>query len=91
MIVSGPTFHRHTADVIVAAISSRPVSSPLPTDYEIRLGTHDALAARLKRDSWVKAGTLATIPRKAVRQRLGQLTATGLQAVDERILRALGW
>jgi len=91
VVVSGPLFHRHTADVIVAAISSRPASSPLPTDYEIHLDTPEASASGLKRDSWVKAGTLATIPRRAALRRLRRLTAAGLQAVDECIRRALGW
>ncbi|MCD6507339.1 type II toxin-antitoxin system PemK/MazF family toxin [Candidatus Poribacteria bacterium] len=90
VIISGPVIHEQTADVIIAAISSRPASRPLPTDYHIPYGSSESKAGGLKRDSWVKVSNLATIPRSAIARRLGRLTAAGMRAVDERLRLALG-
>ncbi|MDH7472810.1 MAG: type II toxin-antitoxin system PemK/MazF family toxin [Anaerolineae bacterium] len=90
VIVSGSAIHDYTADVLIVAISSRPASQPLPTDYEIRLGTPEATAAGLKKTSWVKVSNLAAVPRAAVGRRLGHLNPEGLKAVDDRLRMALG-
>ncbi|HID87753.1 MAG TPA: type II toxin-antitoxin system PemK/MazF family toxin [Anaerolineae bacterium] len=90
VVVSGPVIHEQTADVLIAAISSRPTSRPLPTDYQIPYDTPEARAAGLKKTSWVKASNLATVPRAAVARRLGHLTAGGLRTVDDRLRLALG-
>ena len=89
VVISGQVIHDHTADVLIAAISSRPTSQPLPTDYPIRFGTPDFLAAGLRKTSWVKTSNLAAVPKSAVARRLGCLTPRGLQTVDNRLRLAL--
>jgi mRNA-degrading endonuclease toxin of MazEF toxin-antitoxin module len=71
VVVSGQVVHQTTADVLIAAISSRPASQSIPTDYEITIGTLEHKRAGLKKTSWVKASNLANIPRSAVTRRLG--------------------
>jgi mRNA-degrading endonuclease toxin of MazEF toxin-antitoxin module len=90
VVVSGQIIHERTADVLIVAISSRPTSQPLPTDYQIPHGTPEAKAAGLKKTSWVKVSNLATVPRAAVARRLGHLSPAGLQAVDDCLRLALG-
>lgn len=90
VVISGPVIHQRTADVLIVAISSRPASQPLPTDYQIPHGTPEARVAGLKKNSWVKVSNLATAPRAAVARRLGRLTPAGSQAVDDRLRLALG-
>lgn len=89
VILSGDAIHRHTADVLLAAISSRPTSAPLPTDYQIPAGTPEHEAAGLKVTSWIKLSNLANVPRSAIARRLGRLIAASLQQVDERLRLAL--
>jgi mRNA-degrading endonuclease toxin of MazEF toxin-antitoxin module len=89
VVVSGQIIHQTTADVLIAAISSRPASHPLPTDYEITIGTPEHRRAGLKKTSWVKASNLANIPRSAVTRRLGRLTLAGIKELDKRLKLAL--
>jgi mRNA-degrading endonuclease toxin of MazEF toxin-antitoxin module len=89
VIVSGEAIHQETADVLIAAISSRPASAPLSTDYQIVLGTPECRSAGLVTTSWVKVSNLAAVPKAAVLRRLGRLTAEGLRAVDQRLRLAL--
>ena len=89
VVISGETIHQTTADVLIAAISSRPTSQPLPTNYEIAVGTPEHEIAGLKKTSWVKASNLANIPRSAVTRRLGQLAPAGLEELDKRLKLAL--
>lgn len=90
VIICGQVIHERTADVLIAAVSSRPTSRPLPTDYHISLDAVEAKVAGLKMTSWVKLSNLATVPRTAITRRLGYLTPAGLQAVDDRLRLALG-
>jgi mRNA-degrading endonuclease toxin of MazEF toxin-antitoxin module len=90
VIVSGPAIHDHTADVIVVAISSRPNSRPLLTDYELRLGTPVATAAGVHKTSWVKISNVANVPKSAVSRRLGQLPPSALRAIDSHLRMAFG-
>ena len=89
VVVSSPVIHRHTTDVLIAAISSRPRSRSLPTDYEIRYGTPAARSAGLKKNSWVKASNLVTVPKEVVSRRLGFLTSRDLREVDRCLRIAL--
>lgn len=70
LVLSDKIVHDHTADVIVAAISSRPASRPLPTDVQISAGSREHKAAGLNITSWIKVATLAAILRTAVSRRL---------------------
>jgi mRNA-degrading endonuclease toxin of MazEF toxin-antitoxin module len=88
VVVSGPAIHDHTADVLIVAISSRPISHALPTDYELVLGTPAATAAGLRQTSWVKVSNVAAVPKAAVIRRLGQLPPSAIQAIDERLRMA---
>ena len=89
VVISGDAIHRETADVLIAAISSRPGSVPLSTDYQIMLGTSESRLAGLVMTSWVKVSNLAAVPKAAVLRRLGRLTDEGLRAVDQRLRLAL--
>ncbi|MBI3762846.1 MAG: type II toxin-antitoxin system PemK/MazF family toxin, partial [Chloroflexi bacterium] len=89
-VLSDKIVHDHAADVIVAAISSRPASRPLPTDVQISAGSREHKAAGLKVTSWIKVATLAAIPRTAVSRRLGRLDSDALDEVEKRLRLALG-
>lgn len=89
LVVSGPNLHAHTADVIVAAISSRPTSVPLPTDVHLIAHSPEHTAAGLKTTSWIKAATLATIPRAAIHRRMGKLSGATLSEVEKRLRASL--
>jgi mRNA-degrading endonuclease toxin of MazEF toxin-antitoxin module len=89
VVISGETIHQTTADVLIAAISSRPTSQPLPTDYKITVGTPEHKRAGLKKTSWIKASNLANIPRFAVTRRLGRLGPACLEELDKRLKLAL--
>jgi mRNA-degrading endonuclease toxin of MazEF toxin-antitoxin module len=88
VVVSGEAVHQTTADVLIAAVSSRPTSQPLPIDYEITIGTPEHKQAGLRKTS-CKASNLANIPRSAVTRRLGRLTPAGLKELDKRLKLAL--
>lgn len=89
LVVSGSAIHRHTSDIIVLAISSRPASRPLPTDFEIRQHTPEFQRSGLRVTSWIKASNITFVPRSAVHRRVGHLPAQVLQLVEERLRLAL--
>lgn len=89
VVISGRMIHQTTADVLIAAISSRPASQPLPTDYQIVADTPEAQLAGIKMTCWVKASNLAAVPTSAVSRRLGHLSIAGLRQVDQRLRIAL--
>jgi mRNA-degrading endonuclease toxin of MazEF toxin-antitoxin module len=89
VVISGRLIHQTTADVLIAAISSRPASQPLPTDYQIVAGTLEAQLAGVKMTCWVKTSNLAAVPKAAITRRLGSLSAEGLQNVEHRLRLAL--
>ncbi|MBU2610067.1 MAG: type II toxin-antitoxin system PemK/MazF family toxin [Chloroflexi bacterium] len=89
VVISGQAIHTQAADVLIAAISSRPASRPLGTDYAIAENTPEARAAGLKTASWVKISNLATVPKTAVARRIGKLTPTGLEEVESRLRLAI--
>jgi mRNA-degrading endonuclease toxin of MazEF toxin-antitoxin module len=89
LVVSGGTIHTHTADVIVVAISSRPGSRTLPTDFEIRQGTPEHGASGLRTTSWIKTSNIMNIPRSAVHRYIGHLPQATHSLVDQCLKRAL--
>ena len=89
VVVSGRLIHQTTADVLIAAISSRPASQPLPTDYQIVAGSLEAQLAGVRMTCWVKASNLAAVPTAAVTRRLGFLSPEGLRQVEQRLRLAL--
>ncbi len=89
VIISSLLVHETTADVLIAAISSRPASQPLPTDYQIVAESREALLAGVKTTCWVKTSNLAAVPKAAVARRLGSLSPEGLRQVEQRLRMAL--
>lgn len=89
VVISGRLIHDTTADILIAAMSSRPNSDPLPTDYQILYGTSEAQSAGVKVTSWVKASNLAAVPKAAVTRRLGRLASESMRQVERRLRLAL--
>ena len=58
VVVSGQIVHQTTADVLIAAISSRPTSQPLPCLLYTSDAADEHKRAGLKKTSWVKASNL---------------------------------
>jgi mRNA-degrading endonuclease toxin of MazEF toxin-antitoxin module len=87
LIVSSEWVNQNTADVIVAAISSRRPVQNYPTDFRIASGTPTFQRSGLRVTSIVKTAVVATIPQSVITRRLGSLTADEMRRID-RCLRA---
>ena len=83
LVVSSPSYSRRRAEVIVAAITSN-VERRLFGDHPI----HDWRSAGLLFPS-LATGIIRTIKRKMIDRRLGTLTRTDLDAVDQLLRRSL--
>ena len=86
LVVSSAWVNQNTADVIVAAISSRRPAQSYPTDFRIFVGTPTFQRSGLRVTSIVKTAVLATIPQSVITRRLGSLTTDEMQQID-RCLR----
>lgn len=75
---------RQGEDVVVAFISSV-VRDPTETDLLISKNHPDFEATGLKKDSVIKLDKLATISRKIVRGRLGDLSPELLEEVNKKL------
>ena len=75
-------------DVILAFISSVVPARPLPTDLVVDPSHPDFRETRLKVSSIVKADKLATVQRRIILGEPGQLSATLLRELDQRLRHA---
>jgi mRNA-degrading endonuclease toxin of MazEF toxin-antitoxin module len=82
---SKPLSEANTADIIVAAISSRRPARDYPTDFRIVFGTPTFQRSGLRVTSIVKTAVVATIPQSVVTRRLGALTADEMRQIDRRL------
>ena len=89
LIVSSAWVNQNTADVLVAAISSRRPAQSYPTDFRIVVGTPTFQRSGLRVTSIVKTAVLATIPQSVITRRLGSLTTDEMQQIDRRLRASL--
>lgn len=82
LIISGAWVNQHTADVVVAAISSRRPARAYPTDFHIVQGSPTFQRSGLHVTSIVKTAVVATIPQAVISRQLGWLTVEDMQQVD---------
>ena len=75
-------------EVLVAYISSVAPAGLLDTDIVLDPSTPEAIATRLKTTSVLRLHKLATIHRRSLSRRLGEVSGTTIKAVDDK-LRAL--
>lgn len=90
LVVSGDWVNRNTADVIVAAISSRVPRQQYPTDLPLVAGTPVYAPSGLTMTSIVKGAALATIAQQAVSRRLGRLDQAAMTQMDACLRAAFG-
>ncbi len=90
LVVSGDWVNRNTADVIVAAISSRVPRQQYPTDLPLVTGTPVYAQSGLTMTSIVKGAALATIAQQAVSRRLGRLDQVAMAQMDACLRAAFG-
>jgi mRNA-degrading endonuclease toxin of MazEF toxin-antitoxin module len=85
VIVSGKTVHAQTPDVVIAAISSRPMSQPQSTDVPVLVETPEHKTAGLKVNSWIKVAALASVPRAVITRRLGRCNNALLSTIEQKL------
>ncbi len=79
---------RPGSDVILAFVSSVVPPRPLPTDLVVDPSHPDFRATGLKVPSIVKCDKLATVQREVILGELGQLSASLLRELDQRLRHA---
>ena len=77
VVLSTDDYHEEWDELLVAAITSQRPLSSRPTDCVLQ----DWQAAGLNHPSWVRCH-LATVDRRLIQHRLGNLTPRGLTAVE---------
>lgn len=85
LILSSRVYHRERPDIILGLITTQTASATSPTDYRLQ----DWAQARLRRPSAFRS-FLVTLPRTAVKRRLGTLSNRDWSVVVEKIQLALG-
>jgi len=90
VVVQNDVGNRFSPNLIVAAISSQLPSRQYPTNVIVRASSAHAEGTGLDRDSVVQAEVLLTIPKAAVRQRLGRFTAPAMRLIDQCLKLSLG-
>ena len=85
LVVSSAAFTASGQEVIVAAISGQRIYHPGKFDYIVRNWER----AGLLMPSVVRAGKLVTLHGDLVRRRLGALSGTDLESVDDMLRAAL--
>lgn len=78
-------------DVILAFVSSVVPPRPLPTDLVVEPSHPDFRETGLKVPSVVKCDKLATVKRRIILGELGQLSASLLRELNQRLRRALNF
>lgn len=85
LVIQNDIGNRFGSTVIVALISSSVPEGRYPMHYRIPHPSPVAKAAGLKTTSIVKMETIITLPKRAVRERLGQLPTDAMQEADEAL------
>ncbi len=90
VIIQNDTGNRHSANLIVASITTRVPRRTYPTNLVIQAGTPSATAAGLERTSALQGEVLFTVPKSDVVRRLGRLSPSILHAFDKCLKVSLG-
>ena len=82
VIIQNDVGNRFSANLIVALITSRLPRRKYPTNVILQRSSGETDGTGLDRDSAIQAEVVSTIPKSAVRQRLGRLSETAMEALD---------
>ena len=85
LILSSRVYHRERPDIILGLITTQINSATSATDYRLQDWAH----ARLRRPSAFRA-FFVTLPRSAVKLKVGKLSSRDWGVVREKIQLALG-
>ena len=85
VVLSSPFYHHQRPDVIVGLITSQVDAATSATDYLLR----DWAQARLGQRSAFRS-FLVTLPRLAIKRKIGKLSDRDRQSVLQRIQRVFG-
>ena len=85
VVLSSPFYHRQRPDIIVGLITGQIDAATSSTDCLLR----DWAQARLRQRSAFRS-FLVTLPRSAIKRKVGKLSNRDWQSVFERIQRAFG-
>jgi len=85
LIVQNDTGNRHSPTVIAAAITSQTGKARLPTHIEL-----SARGCGLSRDSVILLEQIRTIDKSRLRERMGRLDESTMQAVNNAISVSFG-
>ena len=83
LVLQNDTGHRHSPTTIVAAITSSPRKTKLPTHIAIQ-------AKGLKKDSIVLLEQIRTVDKSRLIEYVGSLDKTTMEAVDHAVVVSLG-
>ena len=81
---------RFPDDVMLAAITSRPITNPTHNEFVLDSNNSDFASTELNVTSVVRLDLVVTIPSSVVNRKLGSLTASQLQPIDTCLQRSLG-
>jgi mRNA interferase MazF len=83
VIIQNNTGNRHSANLIVAAISSRIPNRKYPIHFWVPLDSPQASGTGLQRNSVVHTEIILTIPKNSVTKRIGRFSDDAMNAIDD--------
>ena len=89
LVIQNDIGNRFGSTVIVALISSSMPEKRYPMHYQIPYPSPVARATGLKRTSVVKMETIVTLPKRAIRRRLGSVPKEAMREADEALAFSL--
>lgn len=90
LIVQNDVGNRHSPTVIAAAITSRLDKTRLPTHIGVSAAAEGAAESGLSRNSVVLLEQIRTIDKRRLREKMGRLDDTTMQAVNDAISISFG-
>ncbi len=86
LVVQNDVGNKYSPTIIAAAITSKMTKAKLPTHIEL-----DAENFGLQRDSVVLLEQIRTLDKRRLKERIGQLSSSTMDRVNEALLISLGF
>lgn len=89
LVIQNDIGNRYGSTIILALISSSKPSQVYPMHYHIPKDSNMAKEAGLEIDSFVKAETIITLPKKAILKKVGHLPSQAMKEVNKALAISL--
>ena len=90
LVVQSNEYNRKIANLLVAAVTGNLANAADPAHCQIDVSTPEGQLAGLDRDSVVSCINLAVIPPRNIDRKIGELSETMMQRIDQCLKTALG-